>query len=156
MRVRIVVADRAEARFYDAQQANSHLKLVGEITDPQAHLHNRDFKSDRPGRVFDHASTSGGRRGAVAHHGTGSERTPLRHEAELFAKRICQVLVSGLEQGAFEKLVLMSEPRFLGVLREAMPESLMKIVMLQVHKDLVHQDEKSIIDHIPPTIFYAA
>lgn len=152
MRIRIVVADRGEARFYDAQHANSHLRLVGQLTDPLAHQHDRDYKSDRPGRVFDHASGSG-RRGAVAHHATGGERSPSRHEAELFAHRIVNTLEQAQQSGSFEQLVLMAEPRFLGELREAMPASLAGKVVLQVHKDLVHQDDQAIIKHLPAELF---
>ena len=47
-------------------------------------LHDRDLKSDRPGRVYNSAAAPRGRRGAMAHHATGGERTPpddLRHGA---------------------------------------------------------------------------
>jgi len=152
MHVRIVVADRSDARFYDAHHANSHLQLVGELTDPQARLRDRDFKSDRPGRVFDHASGPG-RRGAVAHHATGGERTPSRHEAEAFAHRIVKALEQAQQSGHFERLVLIAEPRFLGELREVMPKSLVNAVVLSVNKDLVHQDDQTIRKHLPAEIF---
>lgn len=152
MRVRIVVADRGEARFYDAQHANAHLQLVGELTDPKAHQRDRDFKSDRPGRVFDHASGPG-RRGAVGHHATGGERSPLRHEAEVFAHRIVEALEQARQSGTFERLVLMAEPRFLGELRDVMPKALANSVVLSVNKDLVHQDDQAIIKHLPSDVF---
>lgn len=152
MRVRIVVADRGEARFYDALRANAHLQLVAQLTDSQARLHDRDLKSDRPGRVFDHAP-GGGRRGAVAHHATGGERSPLQHEAEVFAQRIVGELEKSLHEHAFEHIVLMAEPGFLGQLRSVMPKSLIKAVVQQVNKDLVHQDEQTILDHLSSEIF---
>jgi hypothetical protein len=83
MPTRIVVADQSEARFYDIERFAAPLRLVGQLTDPKARLHDRDFKSDRPGRVFDHASAAGKRRGAMAHHGTGGERSPRMHEAQV-------------------------------------------------------------------------
>ncbi len=66
-RIRIVVADQAEAVFYDAASLGMPLKEVAKFTDAAAHQHDRDFCSDRPGRT--HASV-------------GSARTPTR------AKRI--------------------------------------------------------------------
>ncbi len=60
MRIRIVVADQSEARFYDAEQRDTRRRSVGALTDPLAHRHDRDFKSDRPGRVYDHAPDRGG------------------------------------------------------------------------------------------------
>jgi protein required for attachment to host cells len=153
MRVRIVVADRGEARFYDAQHANSHLHLVGELTDPLAHQRDRDFKSDRPGRVFDHAAGPG-RRGAVGHHATGGENSPLRHEAEAFAHRIINSLEQAQQTDSFDKLVLVAEPRFLGELRDAMPKSLANKIVFQVDKDLVHQDDQAISKHLPADVFF--
>ncbi len=66
MRMRIVVADRSEARFYDVVTFTGALRPAGTLTDPKAHLHERDLVSDRPGRVFDHAAPPTERRGAVA------------------------------------------------------------------------------------------
>jgi hypothetical protein len=146
-RTRVVVADRGEARFYDYESDNS-LTVVGRITDPKSRLHNRDFNSDRPGRVFDHAAKSGARRGAVAHHGTGSESTPLKLQAKKFAESICREIEDADQSRSFEQLVIMAEPSFLGLIREAMPKRLMDKVVLQVHKDLVHSDDGTILNHI--------
>jgi len=74
-----------------------------------------DFKSDRPGRVFDHAP-GGGRRGAVAHHDTGGERKPRGHEAEMFARRIIEEMERVQERDRCDRLVLMAAPAFLGEL----------------------------------------
>jgi protein required for attachment to host cells len=152
MRVRVVVADRAQVRFYDAEHPDSKLQLAGQMTDPEAHLRDRDYKSDRPGRVFDHAP-SGKRRGAVAHHGTGGERTPRKHEAELFARRIVDELERAQRQDHFDRLVLMAAPEFLGDLREVMPRSLSDVIALEIRKDLVHQDERTIRGHLPADVF---
>lgn len=152
MRIRIVVADRSEARFYDAVRPEWPLQLVERITDPQARLHERDLKSDRPGRVFDHAAT-GRRRGATAHHSTRGERNPLQHEAEGFARRVAAELEKSLQQHAFERMVLIAEPSFLGQLRSVLPSSLLKILVQQVNKDLVHQDARVILSHVSTDVF---
>lgn len=152
MRVRVVVADRAEVRFYDLEHPDSKLQLVGQMTDPEAHLRDRDYKSDRPGRVFDHAP-SGARRGAVAHHGTDGERKPRKHEAELFARRIVDELERAQRQHRFDRLVLMAAPEFLGDLREVMPKPLSEAIAVEIRKDLVHQDELAIRQHLPADVF---
>lgn len=152
MRVRVVVADRAEVRFYDVEHAESKLQLAGQMTDPEARLRDRDYKSDRPGRVFDHAP-SGGRRGAVAHHDTGGERKPREHEAELFARRIVDELERAQHQDRFDRLVLMASPEFLGNLRQVMPKSLSDVTALEIRKDLVHQDERTIRKQLPAELF---
>ena len=52
MRIRVLVADQSEACLFDLGPRRS-LDLVGRLTDPLAHLHDRDLVSDRPGRKFD-------------------------------------------------------------------------------------------------------
>ena len=44
----------------------------------------------------------------------------------------------------------MSGPPFLGLLREALPESIRATLLSEVTKDLVHQGIDSIIEHLPP------
>ena len=149
MTTRIVVADQGEARLYDAAHFDSELTLVGELVDPAARLHDRDLKSDRPGRVFDHAPGPG-RRGATGHHGTGEENTPRKHAAVVFAHQITQRLVKDHDAGQFSRLVLIAGPRFLGNVRESLPDSLRSILTLEIAKDLVHEPESELRKRIAP------
>ena len=152
MRVRIVVADQSEARFYDAEHPDSQLRLAGTLTDPLAHLHDREFKSDRPGRVYDHAAGPG-RRGATAHHGTGGERSPRKHEAELFARKIGAEIESAHRRNEFDRLILMAAPGFLGVLRQALPASMAAVVAGEVGKNLVREAVVAVAAHMPADVF---
>jgi protein required for attachment to host cells len=153
MRVRIVVADQSEARFYDTESLDTRIELAGKLTDPKAHLHDRDLVSDRPGRVFDHAKLDSGRRGAVAHHATGGERSPRKHEAIVFARRVATELEAATREGRIDRIVLMAAPSFLGLLREALPQSVQKAIVAEVHKDLVHQSDGIVQEHLPPEAF---
>lgn len=153
MRVRVVVADQSEARFYDTEHRDSGLRAAGVLLDPQAHLHDRDFKSDRPGRVFDHAPDRPGRRGATAHHGTGGERSPRKHEAELFARRVAKQVQTAHRQNEFDRLILMAAPEFLGLLRQALPASIHALVAAEVNKNLVRETPAAVQTHMPVEAF---
>lgn len=152
MRVRIVVADQAEARFYDAEPPDRVLHPAGGLSEPRARLHDRDLVSDRPGRRFERAPPAGGRRGAVAHHGTEGEgeRRPRRHVAVLFARRIAEALALEQRRGRIDRIVLMAEPKFLGMIRRALPPGLESSVAAEVPKDLVHQAEAVVRANVPP------
>jgi len=153
MPTRIVVADQSEARFYDVVRRNAPLRLAGTLTNPDAHRHNRDFKSDRPGRVFDRAPMAGQRRGAIARHGTGSERTPRKRAAELFARRIVRELRKSPPGGRFDRLVIVAAPAFLGLLRAALPKGLKPSLAAVVAKDLIHEPEHLLRSKLPPEAF---
>jgi protein required for attachment to host cells len=124
MRIQIVVASQAEATFYDVQHIDDKLQIMGQLSDSLARLHDRDFKSDRPGRVFDYGRLAGGRRGATARHGTGGRESPRKHEAAIFAQKIATQLEHAWRAGGFERLIVMAEANFLGILRRALPTSL--------------------------------
>jgi protein required for attachment to host cells len=150
MRVRVVVANRAEARIFDAERADSPLQSIQRLTHEEARLHDRDLKSDRPGRVFDHAPQS--RRGAVAHHATGGERSPRKHEDELFARRIAAEIERAYAHGQFDRLLIMAEPGFLGVMRAALSRVIDARLVAEVPKDLVRENERDLSSYVPADI----
>jgi len=153
MRIRVVVADQSEARYYSLERLGGPLRLVGRTLDPQARLHERDLVSDRPGRIFNSARLSGKRRGSVAHHGTGGEKSARKTEAERFARRITGELDAERREGSYDRLVLMCPPGFLGLLRGTMTKSLHKSVVVEVAKDLVRCSDKVIGSHVPADAF---
>ena len=133
----VVVADQGEARLY-LMLPPASLRLIGRHENPAAHLHDRDLKSDRPGRVYNSAAASGSRRGAMAHHATGGERTPRRQLATVFARQIAGEIKAAAKAKPFDRLILVAEPRFLGTLRRALPAALRAKVAVQIAKDLMH------------------
>lgn len=133
----VVVADQGEARLYRMLPPAS-LRLIGRHENPAAHLHDRDLKSDRPGRVYDRAAAPASRRGAMAHHATGGERKPRRQLVTVFARQIAAEIRAAAKVQPFDRLILVAEPRFLGTLRRALPATLRAKVAVQIAKDLTH------------------
>lgn len=153
MRIRVIVADQSEARFYDTQGPDARLQPAGRLVDPLAHLHDRDLKSDRPGRVFQRAAVAGRRRGAGARSATSSERQPRKIEAQRFARRIVTELEEAHREKRFDGIVLMAGPAFLGLLRAAMPAALRATVAAEIRKDLVHQTKGAVQAHLAEETF---
>lgn len=153
MRVRIVVADQSRADFYELEERDMPPLFVRRLEDADARLHDRDLRSDRPGRVFDHAAAAGARRGAVAHHATGGERSPRKVEARRFARRIAEELDEGRRQQQYDRLVIMAPPAFLGLLRREMPAALHAMVTAEIGKDLVHEPPEMLGTYLPRGTF---
>ena len=151
MRIRIVSADQTAATFYDVEHLADGLRVARRLEHPAGHLHNRDLVSDRPGRKDDHAPLSGRRRGATAHHGTGGERSPHKHEAQVFVRQIVEELER--ERAGFDRLVLMAGPEMLGLLRDALSEGLRGQLIAEVGKDLEGQPSLAVLEHLPRTVF---
>jgi protein required for attachment to host cells len=140
-RFRIVVADQAEAIFYDTASLGRRPAEVGRISDPLAHLHARDFVSDRPGRGYE---SVGGQRHAIAR-----ENDPRRQEAVKFARRISRRLDEARRKGEFEELIVVAGPPFLGTMRAQLSKPTRARVVHEVPKDLVHSPLESLRDHLP-------
>jgi protein required for attachment to host cells len=140
-RIRIVVADQAEAIFYDSTSLRTSPKEVARISDPAAHLHNRDFSSDRPGRSYE--SVGGAR------HALERENDPRQREAVRFARRIARRLDDARRKEEFEELIVVAGPSFLGLMREELSKPTRARVVHEVHKDLVHSPLAALRKHLP-------
>ena len=142
-RIRIVVADQAEAIFYDAPSLDARPKEVGRISDPVAHLHDRDLASDRPGRSYE--SVGGAR------HAIERENDPRWQEAVRFARRISCRLDDALQKGEFEELIVVAGPPFLGLIRSELSRPARERVVHEIRKDLVHGPVEALRRHLPST-----
>ncbi len=140
-RLRIVVADQAEAIFYDTPSLRSAPKEVARISDPAAHLHDRDLMSDRPGRSYE--SVGGAR------HAIERENDPRQREAVRFARRIARRLDEARRKNEYEQLIVVAGPAFLGLMREEMSRPTRERVVHEIHKDLVHSPAKALRKHLP-------
>jgi protein required for attachment to host cells len=140
-RIRIVVADQAEAIFYDAPSLDARPHEVGRISDPIARQHDRELASDRPGRCYE---SVGGARHAI------ERENDLRYqEAVRFARRISCRLDDALNRGEFEELVVAAGPPFLGLMRSEMSQQVKKRVVHEIHTDLVHGPVEALRRHLP-------
>jgi protein required for attachment to host cells len=134
LRISIVVADQAEARFYETLGFTRPLRFTGALDNPAAHLRDQ---------------------GAVVHHSRGGENTPRRHATHLFARRVAAELARARRAGRFERAVLVAAPAFLGELRAALPASVRPYVMATVAKDIVHHAVHDVRRHLTRAMFIA-
>jgi protein required for attachment to host cells len=130
-RLWIVVADRAQAMFYERLQTG-HLREAACLRDAAAHGHERDFSSDRPGRT--HAPMGRG-----ARHAFGPEPHARRDEAARFARIIAGELEDSRQRDGWDDLVLIAAEPFLGLLRRELAPPTAERVVHVVAKDFVHQ-----------------
>ena len=123
----ILAAHRSGAKFYEHNGPGS-LALVRTIDHPTGRLQDQEIVTDRPGRKHD---------GGGSLQGTADpEVDPARHEAETFARSLAAALTEGRNAHAFERLVLVAEPRFLGLLRAELDAPTAAMVLGSVNHEL--------------------
>src|SRR5688500_19432064 len=144
MNVRMVVADEREANFFDVEKAQSPPQLRGSLRNEAARP-DRELETDKPGRRF--GGTHGNR------HAVDGERSTERHEMEQFAKEVARTLDGARTRHEFDRLVLIAEPRMLGLLRDALPAACRSVVAAEIAKNLVQHDIEQIRDAVPRDAF---
>lgn len=131
----IVLADRTTARLYQPQEGQRDWKLIAELAHPESRAKEMDLVSDKPGRV----QQSAGGRAAM------EPPTPRKKvESEKFARQIAKTLYDAMARNAFEQLVLVTPPEFLGLLRSVLEEQVERRIVATVEKDYLHLDSPEV------------
>ena len=157
MRVRLIVADQCEARFYDLDGINSRLQVAGKLLDPQAGPREPDTgerrPNDRTAPLDRMALAEAGRRVSSASRTPDSEPRPRKDAAMRFARQIGAELEASRRSGGFDRIVLLAGPSFIGLLRSALPEGVRATLIAEVRKDLLGEEESLIQAYVPPEAF---
>ncbi len=136
----ILVAHRAGARIFESSGPGMGLRRIEEIPHPEGRLENRQIGSDKPGRSFDSHG--------VGRHALGKEHDEVETVAQAFAHKLAAHLDNARAKNAFTKLVLVAEPRFLGLLRVALTAPTAALVSAKVEKDLGHVSDHDLLAHL--------
>jgi len=136
----ILVADRTEARLFESKgPGKGTLQHLRDIPHPEGRLQPRDMEADKPGRISD----SFGTRHALSPHHDPEER-----HAQEFAHHLAEILNQGRNDHAYQKLILVAEPGFLGNLSGALDKNTSALVEKTVGKDLMHMGEDELPQHL--------
>lgn len=78
-----------------------------------------------------------------------THNSPKEQDALRFVNEVVDHLERGRIANKFSRLILVAEPRFLGLLRKAIPPALGQTITLEINKDLSKADEQTIRSHLP-------
>lgn len=131
-----MVAHRASAKLFEREGARALTQLL-DIEHPRGRMKSGEINADRWGRAFARVGTGSSSSMEKSH-------SPVRHEAEVFAKEVAQVLNTAAKEDRFDKLVLIAESRFLGLLRDELDNETRARVVLEEAKDLAAAGEAEI------------
>lgn len=135
----VVVADNCQARIYRVAKFPK-LEEVSFLEHPDSHLHNQDLVSSKPGSSM--------QKGGAARYSYQPKTEPKSLEAAKFATELCNFLSSSLREGAYNRLYIMAEPSFLGLLRQHMSGDIKKTVIAEIAKELTSRDAATIEKHL--------
>jgi protein required for attachment to host cells len=135
---RVLVAHDAGARSFENRGPGKGLIALGEVAFEDGRRHSGEFDSDRPGRSF----------GSQGRHAYEPHEDARQHAVAHFARELAQDLARDYHLGAFQQLVLVAPPRFLGVLRDALDAKLTRALIGSVPKDLPRASAAELCAHV--------
>lgn len=145
-KVWILVTDASRAHLYLAEKKNESWSLLESIEHKESRARNQDLVTDRPGRS--QQSGNAGRGGGSPSKGSSSgmeyPTSPKEVEHEYFAKLLSQKLKKGLDEKAYQSIILVAGPQFLGFLREHLDEQVKKHVHTTIDKDYTQYSQKEL------------
>jgi protein required for attachment to host cells len=136
----ILVCDASRARLFSDTSPNRSYALLATFEHPEARQHVSDLVADAQGR-----KPVGGSRGAgvngrpggfFGRPGTEQENSPKEVEALKFARDLAAALERGLDDHAYDAVVVAAPPRFLGRLLETISEQVRRRLARTIDKDL--------------------
>ena len=136
----ILCANRSSASLFESDWPGKSMRRIQDIPHLQGRMQNKDIDTDKPGRVFD--SFGEGR------HSTSPKQEPTEHIAQQFALDLAELLNKGRLTNAYDKLFLIAEPKFLGVLRAALDKNTESLVTQTVNKELLDIKEEELFEYL--------
>jgi len=132
----IVVADNSRARIFSSYPNFSELNEQEGFVHSAAHLSNQELVDDAAGK-------SSGQHGSLDPATSAKE-----HEIEKFAKLLAKHLKELHNRDHYKKLVLVSPPKFLGLIRRQLHGPLDKLVTKTINKELTLCSVDELIDQL--------
>lgn len=138
----VVAADAGRARIFSAPPGNSRqLTEVTDFLNPAMRLQDHDALSDRKGHVTHGAAGIG--------HAFEPRQSHSEHTAEVFAKQVCKFLSDARDA---ERIYLIADPSFLGVLRKHLDDATRGRIVQEIAADLSRHSTTDIRDALPAVL----
>ena len=140
VRTWILIADGAHARVLETEGKGRPLSEVEGMRRSTDLAPSHELGTDRPGRT--HESVGATR------HAMEPTSDPHRERKRRFAGELADTLHKQLNEGRYDRLVVVAPPVTLGDLRAALPAQVAKVVAGEVAKDLTKIPDREIASHL--------
>ena len=147
----ILVTDGARARLFSTELPEDKWTVIQEFEHPEGRQSSSEIRpSGAPGRM-QQGKSAGGRRTAFE-----PRTTPRAASDERFAEELSKFLEHASSTREFDKLVLVAEPHWMGILQAALGHQTAKQVQSVVHKDLVGLEVVELRERLVGAVFPGA
>jgi protein required for attachment to host cells len=138
----VLVADCGRSRLFSWTSAKGDLEELEDAINPDARLREAALTSDR--------ASSGHESHGEGLHATTPEHGAREQSSTEFARELAADLKSALNEGRYERLVLICPPEFLGILRGELDHNVCQLVAEVIGLDLTKHTPAEIRKRLPP------
>lgn len=132
-----VSASQSGAVIYRSAQGKA-FQFVQRLKFPKGRRHESGFHSDRAGRSASSAP------GSKTRHGLERKNSAHDEASRWFARFLGTFLATALDRGRFDSVVIIAEPRFLGMIRKELPVRVKRSLEQEVHRELFKVSDKKL------------
>ncbi len=136
----IVVCDASHCRFFLKRQASHEWVKFEEFEYSVGREKGLEIATDRPGRRADV--------GPNHRSGVGPQTDPREYEELRFAHTISKMITDAYNQNAFERLILVAPPKFLGLLRYELRGPVEKAIFGTLDKDFTQFSDRDLPERV--------
>lgn len=144
----ILVSDAGRAKLFSAELREDNWCLVKDFEHPEGREMSREIHPSSPPGRMQQSKAPGGRRTTMEPH-----TSPKEAEAERFAQQLGNYLEDATARRAFDYLVLVAPPHFLGMLHGVLGKQAEKQLRATVDKDLISLDERELRKRLVDVVF---
>lgn len=137
----VVAADRGRARLFSIKHAEEQLTELEDLVNPSLRVHAGDLAHDRQGRSMN--------RGRSSRTALGDSHFLKQESAERFARQVADAVGGICRAHSFERIFLLTEPEFLGLLRPCFAAAKPDVPVLEIHKNVTHRSNATIRGYLP-------
>lgn len=132
----LIAADSTEARVFTREKKFSPLVEQQTLLHPESRMRGAELENDRQGKTF-------------SSHGYGQSDNqkptdPKTREARDFARELSDKINKARARGEFQRLQIVADPSFLGLLREHLDAETRDCVERAVDKNLTRRSAETI------------
>jgi protein required for attachment to host cells len=140
----ILVANASEAKIFSNKGIGKGMEVVAKLSHPDSRKKASELVTDRPGH---NPGTGNG-------HGAHQPATdPKQHEHDVFARELAQQLDLGRTANSYQRLIVVAEPHFRGLLKNAMNTQVNNLVSDAIDKDYTKLTDKELASHLEKVIY---
>ncbi|MFZ9595050.1 MAG: host attachment protein [Bdellovibrionia bacterium] len=141
-----LVAERSQVRIYQ-QREDQPFSFLTRLENPLARMTESELVSDRPGRGFGNTGkTSAGKR--TQRHGYDNEVSQHTHVVLQFTRRVATFLKQSAQHNEYTELIVLAEPRLLGLLRRALPDSVRARITHEIPHEFAQGSDQALYQYI--------